>query len=769
MDHPLYLGTDSTSGEPLSIEAADLVTHAVCVGMTGSGKTGLCLVLLEELGRQNVPVVAVDTKGDLTNLALLFPELRPADFAPWVGASGDDPEAVAERWRTGLAGSGLGQPELQALSEGSPRRLFTPGSDAGTSINILSGLMPPALDWATHAADLRARISSTVTALLGLVGVAADPLASPEHLLLSHLMEDAWQSGAAVSLESLITGVQQPPFAKIGAFEVDVVMPPKERLKLALLLNNLLASPTFQAWQTGAPLSPELFLPGPDGQAPTSILYLAHLQEQERHFFLTLFLEMVSSWMRGQPGSTELRLMIYLDEVLGYLPPHPANPPTKLPLLTLFKQARAFGVGVAVATQNPVDIDYKALTNAGTWLVGRLQTEQDRNRLGETLEAAAKGAGRDDVAATIAGLQKREFLVTSPSLDQAAVMKSRFAMSYLAGPLTLPQLRALQDAGLVTGEAGLAATREPAARPTPAARTPEPVDELSPEPPPIPAAAAGAAPVAKEYRVAGGTVPQVLCRAAIHYSSQKPAVDHAEELILHVAAGGPDLGAESRILILDADELTPGAPDGVARPAWVGDERTFRTAAKLVADRIYARRRLKLYGHQKLGLYSRVGETREQFEACCRAALADEMKRQQDALEERYDSRLQTLEKRLREEQRQYEQAKAQQSGRGLDTLLDLGSAFLGGSRRSNVGRALRSVGRATQRTRSSSDQVQDQLEDVQAVEAQIAELMEDREADEAKLHEKLTALLNEVEEVEVAPRRQDIRIEEVAIVWVPA
>jgi len=507
-----------------------------------------------------------------------------------------------------------------------------------------------------------------------------------------------------------------------------------------------------------------LFLPGPDGKAPTSILYLAHLQEQERHFFLTLFLEMVSSWMRGQPGSTELRLLIYLDEVLGYLPPHPANPPTKMPLLTLFKQARAFGVGVAVATQNPVDIDYKALTNAGTWLVGRLQTEQDRNRLGETLEQAAKGAGRDDVAATIAGLQKREFLVTSPSLDQAAVMKSRFAMSYLAGPLTLPQLRTLAEAGLVSSVAG----RATAAAAAPEAAT-EPVREVAAITAPVPTAAAGAAaPVAAEYHLAGGTVPQILCRAVVQYSSQKPAVSHAETLVLRIEAGGPDLGAESRVLLVEPGELAAGAPDAADRPAWLTDAAVFRTASKLVADRIYARRRLTLYEHRKLGLASTVGESRESFEARCRAALADEVERQKEGLEERYDERLQSLQKRLREEQRQYEQAQAQASGRGLDTLLDLGSALLGGGRRSKVGRTLRSVGRATQRTRSSSDSVQDQLEDVQAVEAQIAELMDDKEADEAKLHGKLTALLDEVEEVEVAPRRQDIQIEEIAIVWAP-
>ncbi len=755
----LHLGSHGEPTEPLRIESEDLVTHAVCVGMTGSGKTGLCLVMLEELGRAGVPVVAVDTKGDLTNLALLFPELQAESFAPWVGTGGDEPAVVAERWRNGLAGDGLSGSDLAALRQGSPRRLFTPGSDAATSINILSGLMPPELDWANHAADLRARISTTVTALLGLIGIDAEPLTSPEHLLLSHLLERHWQLADPVTLEALIAGVQSPPFGKIGAFEVDTVMPPKERLKLALLLNNLLASPTFQAWQSGAPLAPELFLPGDDGRAPTSILYLAHLQEHERHFFLTLFLEMVSSWMRGQSGTRDLRLLIYLDEVLGYLPPHPHNPPTKTPLLTLFKQARAFGVGLALATQNPVDIDYKALTNAGTWLVGRLQTEQDRARLGETLEAAAKGAGRDDVANTIATLDKRCFLVTSPSLERAAVMKSRFAMSYLAGPLTLPQLRSLRELGLVEGG------------PPPAAGEPPPVTPPEPAPAvlePEPAVAAVVEREAHLRTVTGRAVPQIYCRAVVHYTSQRPSVSHQESILLRAEWGELIQGVQPRIYLVDPAELRDGKPAGPLEAAeWLGDQRSFEQAVRVMADRIYARRRLVLYENRKLGLSSTVGESRESFEARCRAALADEAAKHHRDLDEKYETRRQALEKRLREEQRQYEQAKANASGRAVDTLLDLGGALLGGGRR-RVGSTLRSVSRATQRTRSGADNVQDQLEDVQAVEAQIAELLEDQEEDQAKLDEKLTALLAETSEVEIAPRRQDVIVEEVGVLWVP-
>ncbi|MCC7493126.1 MAG: DUF853 family protein [Fimbriimonadaceae bacterium] len=760
MDKPLHLGTVAGSTAPLQIEAADLVTHAVCVGMTGSGKTGLCLVLLEELGRQNVPVVAVDTKGDLTNLALLFPDFDPAAFAPWVGAGGEDASAVAARWQQGLAGCGLSGADLAALRQGSPRRLYTPGADAGTAINILSGLQPPQLAWSDHAADLRNRISTTITALLGLVGVEADPLASPEHLLLSHLLEQLWQAGQAVSLEALIAGIQQPPFAKIGAFEVDTVLSPKDRLKLALQLNQLLASPTFQAWQTGAPLAPELFLPGADGRAPTSILYLAHLQEAERHFFLTLFLEMVSSWMRSQPGSRELRLLIYLDEVLGYLPPHPANPPTKLPLLTLFKQARAFGVGVAVATQNPVDIDYKALTNAGTWLVGRLQTEQDRARLGETLEAAAKGAGRTDVAAAIAGLEKRQFLVTSPSLDQAAILQSRFAMSYLAGPLTLPQLRALATAGLVEAAPAVA---PPAPRVADAAPPPAPAAaELGAPPPAPPAAATGTA----IYCLPGGTVPQMLCCAQVGYTLPKAGLEHDEELWLRLEWGTAP-GVTARVFLVDPAELSEGSPAGAVPPAWSRDARALRDAARAVAERIYAKRRLRLLENRKLGLTSAPGESAEEFAARCRSALSDQASQARADLRERYSDRLAMLERRLAEEQRQYEQAKARAGGRTLDSILDIGAALLGGGRR--VSRTLRSVGRVASRTQSSTGSVQDQLADVEAVQAQIDDLLQDQEADEAKIEERLAGLLGTTEEVDLAPRKQDIEIIEVALVWAPA
>lgn len=762
----LDLGRAVDSGATVALEAADLTTHALCVGMTGGGKTGLCVVLLEELGRAGVPVVAVDTKGDLTNLALLFDDLAPSAFAPWMAPGGESAEQVAARWREGLAASGLTAADVAALRRGSPRRLVTPGSDAGCPVNILSGLNPPALDWSRHAADLRARISTTVSALLGLVGVTGEPLTCPEHLLVSCLLEQLWQSGGEVSLEALIAGVQAPPFAKIGVFEVDAVMPPKERLKLALLLNNLLASPTFQAWQTGVPLSPELFLPGPDGRAPTTILYLAHLQEHERHFFLTLFLEMVNTWMRQQTGTRDLRLLIFCDEVLGYLPPHPANPPTKGPLLTLFKQARAFGVGLCLATQNPVDIDYKALTNAGTWLVGRLQTEQDRDRLGETLEAAVQGSGRADVAATIAGLERRQFLATAPSLRPPAVMASRWAMGYLAGPLTLPQIVHLRELGLIETPDASAAP-EPVPAPAPAVSRPVPAAAGSP--PLERPAPAGEVPV---YYLDGAELtPFVFCRATVHYVRQEPPVDHLETLALQ-CEWPPAPGGAPRVFVLAEAALRPGSPTGAELPAWSADPRALDQAGQVIVDRLYAKRRLALLANVKLGLRAEAGESRQAFDARCRAALARRFEELQDKLEAQYAERLETLRRKLLEEQRQLEQAEDAARSRAQSELFDVGSqvmgALLGGGRRRKVTSALRGAARVTRAGRSGADRVEDQREDVMAVEAEIGALAEHQEADEAELAERLQALLEATAAVELAPRRQDIALLELGIVWAP-
>ena len=426
---------DPATGKPgadkVVVGSSDLTTHGVVVGMTGSGKTGLGVVLIEEALLAGIPVLVLDPKGDMANLALVFPDLAPASFRPWISETDAQAEGVtvdeyatkqATIWREGLESNGIGPERLQALRDAAEVTIYTPGSTAGIPLNVVGSLAAPKLSWETEAEALRDEIQSTVTSLLRLVRIDADPLASREHVLLSNLIENAWRAGRNLDLGTLIAEIQSPPLRKLGVFELDQFFPPADRTKLAFTLNALVASPTFAAWGEGEPLDPQAMLFTPEGKPRCAVVYLAHLSEEERQFVVTLVFSKLVTWMRGQQGTPDLRALAYMDEVFGYVPPS-AQPPAKKPILTIFKQGRAFGLGLVLSTQNPVDLDYKAMSNAGTWLVGRLQTENDKARVLEGLRSAAGGA---DVAAldkAIGGLGKRQFLLVSAKALRAPPLR----------------------------------------------------------------------------------------------------------------------------------------------------------------------------------------------------------------------------------------------------------------------------------------------------------------------------------------------------------
>lgn len=456
-----YLGQehDLATGKRLDslvmYDARDLTTHAVCVGMTGSGKTGLCIDLLEEAAIDNVPAIMIDPKGDLTNLLLAFPDLRPDDFEPWVNVDdarrkgmsvSDYARYIADTWRKGLADWGEGPERVRMLRDSADFRIYTPGSDAGLPISILASLKSPVLIWDENEEMLREQIQGTVSALLGLVGIEPDPLRSREHILLSNIFEHFWRQGQDLDLAGLITSIQSPPVRQLGVFDMDTFFPEKERFGLAMSLNNIIAAPSFEAWIQGEPLDISSLLYTSVGKPRHSIFYIAHLSEPERMFFVTLLLEEIITWVRQQSGTTSLRALLYFDEVFGFFPPV-ANPPSKRPLLTLLKQARAFGFGVVLTTQNPVDLDYKGLSNAGTWLIGKLQTERDKMRVLDGLESATAEAGgaldRHQLDRTISALDSRVFLLHNVHEDHPVIFQTRWAMSYLRGPLTRSQVHQL--------------------------------------------------------------------------------------------------------------------------------------------------------------------------------------------------------------------------------------------------------------------------------------------------------------------------------------
>src|SRR5262245_33850185 len=441
----LYLGEqiDASSrqrnGTAVLLDAADLTTHGVVVGMTGSGKTGLGVVLMEEALLAGVPTLVLDPKGDLGNLLLTFPDLRPEDFAPWV--EGGDPAAVARDWAAGLAGWGIGPERIAALRDAAEFVIYTPGSTAGVPLNLVGGLSRPREG--ADAETVADEIEGFVSGLLTMVGIDSDPLAGREHILLSNLIDSAWAAGQDLDLATLVTRVQDPPLRKLGVYDLEAFYPTADRTKLAMTLNGLLASRAFAAWAEGPDLDMDGLLRSSGGDRPAcAIVTLAHLSDEERQFVVSLLLGRLITWMRRQPGTDRLRVLVYFDEVMGFVPPT-AAPPAKKPILTLLKQARAFGVGLVLATQNPVDVDYKGLANAGAWMIGRVQTEQDRARLLDGLSSAAGGVDVAAVGDTIGGLGKREFLMREPGAAAPALFTTRWAMSYLRGPLTREQIATL--------------------------------------------------------------------------------------------------------------------------------------------------------------------------------------------------------------------------------------------------------------------------------------------------------------------------------------
>ncbi|HEY4611238.1 MAG TPA: helicase HerA-like domain-containing protein, partial [Ilumatobacteraceae bacterium] len=525
-----------------TIASGDFTTHGVIVGMTGSGKTGLGIVLVEEALGAGVPTLLIDPKGDLTNLCLTFPNLAAGDFQPWVNEGdatkagqsvADFAAAQAKAWTDGLAAWGIGPDRISALRKNVEFTIYTPGSNAGVALNIVGSLQAPSD--VTDAEVVGDEIEGFVSGLLGLIGIDADPLSSREHILLSNLILNEWTGGRSLDLPTLVGMVQQPPIRKLGVFELDQFFPPKDRTAFAIRLNGLLASPSFGAWMAGPALDISAMLKTPDGRPRCAIVTTAHLSDQERQFVTTLVLSKLVTWMRKQSGTTDLRALLYMDEVAGYLPPT-AMPPTKKPIMTLMKQARAFGVGVVLSTQNPVDVDYKALSNAGTWMIGRLQTDRDKQRLLDGMSAASGGVDVGEIGNTIGGLAKREFVLRRAGKDHPEVFTTRWAMSYLRGPLTRDQIAELMADQKTVAPAPSTAPVDSGSVATPAPTVSPNDDETTVLPQTADGAMVRWADVAAPWLPAIGGDPRgtrfeasVVARVALRYDDEKADLLHDEE------------------------------------------------------------------------------------------------------------------------------------------------------------------------------------------------------------------------------------------------
>jgi Helicase HerA, central domain len=790
----LHLGfrLDSETGKPgadrLTIESGDLTTHAAIVGMTGSGKTGLAIVLLEEALLSGIPCLVLDPKGDMGNLLLTFPDLSPASFRPWVneddarseGMSLDEFAAkTATVWREGLEANGIGADRITALRDAAEFAVYTPGSQAGLPLNVVGSLRAPPLPWDSEVEALRDEIEGTVTSLLGLVGIEADPLSSREHVLLANLIENAWRAGQDLDLGALIGQVQSPPVRKLGVFDVDAFFPPKERTELALRLNALVASPSFAAWGEGQPLDAATLLRTPDGKPRCAIVYLAHLSEPERQFVVTLVLSKLVTWMRGQAGTSDLRTLAYMDEVFGFVPPT-AMPPAKKPILTILKQGRAFGVGLALATQNPVDLDYKAMSNAGTWLVGRLQTERDKARVLEGLRSAA---GSTDVAAldtAIGGLQKRQFLLVSAKAATPTLFQTRWAMSYLRGPLTKEQITTLmRDTPRVEPQPATTAAAPAPVAPT-AAADESPVAPTVASGIPVsyldPAAAwatrVGAKPGASRLQ------PFLAARVNVRYDDASAGVDEAQqfEALYGPLADRLELDAET-VVDYDDRDFTATPPPGsayVLTQAPLDKDRFFTDASREIEQRLVSVAALDLLRNKQLKLVSRPGETQQDFAARCDAAAQAKADEEAAKVKDRLEAKRDRLESAIDLARRRVEELdEGERSYQATELIAGAGAvlgALLGGRRSARsiagaVGGAASRRGvsaRARERKETAEHRAERAADDLEALEQEILD-------DVARIDEEWRAKAAEVERVSIRLEAADVQVAELRLVWVPA
>jgi Helicase HerA, central domain len=787
-----YLGrgydpeTKTVEDDLILYDSKDLVTHGVVLGMTGSGKTGLCLALLEEAAMDNIPAIIIDPKGDISNLLLMFPDLDAKSFRPWINEDDaakknltpDEHAAkTAEMWKTGLADWGQNPERIATLSDKVDINIFTPGSKAGIPVSILSSLEVPPFEIMDDAELLGERVESTVSSLLSLVGVNADAIQSPEAVLVAAIFQNAWAAEQNVTLETLIRHIQKPAFDKVGVIDLESFMPEKARQTLALKFNNLLASPGFATWLDGPPLDIAKMLHTPAGKPRISIFSIAHLGDTERMFFVSLLLNQMLGWMRSQNGTTSLRALLYMDEIFGYLPPS-ANPPSKRPMMTILKQGRAFGLGCLLATQNPVDLDYKALSNIGTWFLGRLQTERDKLRVLDGLEGAAGSQNakfdRSSMEKLISGLGNRVFLMNNVHEDAPVIFHVRWVMSYLTGPLTRSQIKLLMDPK--RGDFMKAAA------PT-AAENPMGMPGMNAKPAAAPASrpnvGAGITEIFVPPAGAGDDItyqPHLLRVGVVHFSSAKADIDGSRTVrfVNPITATGIDW--ETQLpppLKLDEKATEPAAGAGFAElPGFAMNAANYKQVEKDFAEWLYRNERADIFSCPQVKAFSQLAESEGDF----RARIVHQAREVRDAAIEKLGTaaakKIATLETRLRTAQGQLTKEKAESSSAAMQAGVSVLGGILGAvfGRKAGLGaitRGTSSIGKATGAYKQHQDVANAEAK-VEGVAAEIAAIQAELDAGIAKLTESydVASLLLETESIK--PTKTDVKVQTVALLWLP-
>jgi DNA helicase HerA-like ATPase len=793
----LFLGgtidpaTGKRSGDTTHYDRGDLTTHGVIVGMTGSGKTGLGIVYLEEVLLSGVPTLILDPKGDMTNLLLTFPDLQPENFAPWIDAGearrdgktvDEAAVGVADLWRNGLASWGQDGERIRRLRDSAEFTVYTPGSTAGVPLNIVGSLSAPDVAFDDEAEALRDEIEGFVSGLLGLVGIEADPISSREHILLANLIEHSWRAGRDLDLASLLGQIQQPPLRKLGVFDVDTFFPEKDRLALAMKLNGLIASPAFASWLEGPDLDVAKLLYDGSGAPRSSILYLAHLSDEERQFIVTLILSKVVTWMRTQSGVSDLRALIYMDEVYGFVPPT-AQPPSKKPILTILKQGRAFGVGMLLSTQNPVDLDYKAMSNAGTWCVGRLQTERDKARIVEALQSARGDADSSLLDDTISGLDKRQFLLHNTREPVPEVFTTRWALSYLRGPLTKEQIEQLMEgtpARRETARESATAAASPVAASSPLADNESPIAPKVADRVPVYfmdpgapwAAEVGAKPGATRYRAA------ITARVHLLFDDSSAKLKHTEEWeAIYLPISEPF--DESSPIAVDYDdrdfrrEPPLGAKSAsavfVLPDAPIHTTAYFKSVTSAIKDHLYRNRAIKIYKNSSLEAYSRTNETPEEFAARCDRFAEERADAEVARLRDSLEGKMRRLRTQIDNAARRTEELEVDVRSRRQQEIFDGVGSLLGGllgGRRSTRGLSRASsrrgqTRRTEQRLATAKGKVSDKTDALEELEREALLAVEE-------INDAWESKAADIEAVEIGLEKTDIDVDEIAVLWVP-
>jgi hypothetical protein len=775
------LGSSTRDKEPVLYESRDLVTHAVCIGMTGSGKTGLGITVIEEAALDQIPVLAIDPKGDLSNLLLTFPDLAPGDFAPWVDERQAQSqqltreaaaEQTAQRWKKGLAEWDQDGARIGRLKAAVDIRVYTPGSNAGIPLSVLKALRAAA----DEPEDAAARATTVAASLLALAGMTEAGPHSREHALVAALLGGGG-ADAQTDLPRLVAHILRPPFDRIGVMDLESFYPARDRQELAMRFNSVLATPGFDIWMKGEPADLSTMLFDAKGRPRIAIISVAHLEEAQRMLAVTLVLNAAVEWTRRQGGSPSLRALLYMDEVFGYLPPV-ANPPSKLPLLTLLKQARAAGVGVMLATQNPVDLDYKALSNTGTWFLGKLQTERDKSRVLDGLEGVSNSWTREQLDKTLSALRSRVFLMHNVHEQAPITFETRWALSYLRGPLTRDELKkaigtpqdgAPDKAGptaAYAAEGGLHA-----AQPADAAAA-----ATASEKPVLPAGIT-------EYFLPSPVVPTAYEAVAygsalVHYTDAKRGID----VTVPVHAITPVKNGALAVS-WDEAELIDVAPDSLARvatnpaaryadlPAAARNAKSYLAWAGDFEQWVVRAQPLRLYSAPAYKMTSRPGESEAEFSARVRLAARENRDAAIEKLRGKYATRVSRATEKIRRAQESVAREQQQVSQQKTQTAVSLGATLLGAL----MGRkavSMSTLGRATTTARGVGRSMKEAADVAQAQERQRA-AEEELQAIDAELQREVQALSDgasdaAIETAEVKPKRAGVEVRLVALVWKP-